>query len=89
MVEHNTYTQSMARAVGEKYGFETYYQIYGDYSGTARSTKARTTDYEIIKSILTNSEEFIQPNPPIVDRINATNAVNIIVRGYATVFILL
>jgi len=75
VVEHNTYTQSMARAVGERYGFETYYQIYGDYSGTARSTKARTTDYEIIQSILTNSEVFIQPNPPIMDRVNAVNAL--------------
>ncbi len=75
VVEYNTYTQSMSRAIGEKYGFETYYQIYGDYSGTARSTKARTTDYEIIQSILTNSEVFIQPNPPIVDRINAVNAL--------------
>ena len=75
VVEHNTYTQSMARTVGEKYGFETYYQIYGDYSGTARSTKARTTDYEIIQSILTNSEVFIQPNPSIQDRINAVNSL--------------
>jgi len=75
VVEHNTYTQSMSRAVGEKYGFDTYYQIYGDYSGTARSTKARTTDFEIIQSILTNSELFIKPNPSIQDRVNATNAL--------------
>ena len=75
VIEHNTYTQSMARAVGERYGFDTYYQIYGDYTGTARSTKARTTDYEIIQSILTNSEVFIKPNPPIHDRVNSVNAL--------------
>ena len=75
VVEHNTYTQSMSRAIGERYGFDTYYQIYGDYSGTARSTKARTTDYEIIQSILTNSEVFIKPNPPIHDRVNSLNAL--------------
>lgn len=75
IVEHNTYTQSMCRAVADKYGYETYYQIYGDYSGTARSTKSRTTDYEIMQSILTNSEVFIRPNPPIHDRVNSLNAL--------------
>lgn len=75
IVEHNTYTSSMSRAVADKYGYETYYQIYGDYTGTARSTKSRTTDYQIIQSILTNSEIFIQPNPPIHDRVNALNAL--------------
>lgn len=75
VVEHNTYTQSMSRAIGDRYGYETYYQIYGDFSGTARSTKSRTTDYQIIQSILTNSELFIKPNPTIVDRINALNAL--------------
>lgn len=74
IVLRNTYTEEMAKAVGEKYGFDTYYNIYGDYSGKARSTKAKVTDYEIIKEILPNSMIRVKPNPLVIDRINAVNS---------------
>jgi len=70
----NTNTPEMAQAVGEAYGYETYYQVYGDFSGHARSTKTSTTDYEIIKQILPNVEFNIKPNPLVTDRINAVNS---------------
>lgn len=74
IVLNNTYTEQMARAVGDKYGYDTKYYIYGDYSGNSRSTKSLVTDYEIITDILPNSELRVVPNPLVVDRINSVNS---------------
>lgn len=74
IVQRNTYTELMAKSVGEKYGFNTQYNIYGDYSGMARSTKSKVTDYDIIKSILPNSIIRTKPNPLVINRINAVNS---------------
>jgi hypothetical protein len=74
IVQNNTYTEQMARAVGDKYGYDTLYYIYGDYSGKARSTKSRVTDFDIIQEILPNSTLRIKPNPLVIDRVNAVNS---------------
>ena len=74
IVETNTNTEYMAKKVGDLYGYGTYFRIYGDYSGTFRSTSSRSTDYDIISQILPNSNISVKPNPSIVDRINAVNS---------------
>lgn len=74
IVEINTNTEYMAKRLGDLYGYGTYFLIYGDYSGTFRSTNSRTTDYDIIKQILPNSTIRTQPNPSVIDRVNAVNA---------------
>jgi len=74
IVDHNTNTEFMARRLGDLYGAGTYFQIYGDYSGTFRSTNSRTTDYDIISQILPNSIVRTKPNPSVIDRVNAVNS---------------
>jgi len=73
LVKKDTSTEEMAREVLARYG-NRQYTVYGDYSGTARQTSSRTTDYEIIKQILPGADLHVQPNPLVVDRINAMNA---------------
>lgn len=73
IMKHNTNTIEMAQEVAERYGKYTRYILYGDYSGTGRDTRSRTTDYEIIQQILPNCDVRIKPNPPVVDRVNAVN----------------
>jgi hypothetical protein len=70
----NTDTEEMAKEVGERYGFDTHYTVYGDYSGTGRDTRSRTTDYDILKSILPNVDINIKPNPTQINRVNAVNS---------------
>lgn len=74
ILKRNTNTVEMAQEVADRYGKFTRYIIYGDYSGTGRDTRSRTTDYEIISQILPNCDIRIKPNPPVIDRINTVNA---------------
>ena len=74
IVRYNTNTEEMCKAVGDIYGYSKPFEIYGDYSGTFRSTKSRSTDYDIIKEILPNSAIKTKPNPSVVDRVNAVNS---------------
>ena len=74
ITRYNTNTEEMSKALGDLYGYGSAFIIYGDYSGTFRSTSSRTTDYDIIKQILPASDIRIQPNPPVVNRVNAVNA---------------
>lgn len=74
IVRHNTNTEEMAKTVGNIYGYNRPYLIYGDYSGTFRSTNSRSTDYNIIQQILPYAEIRVKPNPIVVDRVNAFNA---------------
>lgn len=70
----NTNTELMAKKVGDIYGYGTFFEVYGDYSGTFRSTKSFTTDYQILKEILPNISVKVKPNPPVIDRVNAVNS---------------
>lgn len=70
----NTNTELMAKRIGDIYGYGNYFEVYGDYSGTYRSTKSFSTDYEILKQILPNIEIRVKPNPPVIDRVNAVNS---------------
>jgi len=70
----NTNTEYMAKRIGDIFGYGTYFEIYGDYSGTFRSTNSMTTDYQIIKQILPNCDIKTKPNPPVIDRVNAVNS---------------
>ena len=70
----NTNTQEMAKVVGDLYGYDSYFNFYGDYSGTYRSTKSYSTDYDIIRTVLSNSDYNLKPAPIVVDRVNATNS---------------
>ena len=71
LVQYDTYTERMAKEVLSRYGNRSYL-IYGDYTGSYRSTKSSKTDYDIIEQIL-NIDKRIKPNPSIMDRINAVN----------------
>ena len=70
----DTNTEEMAKRIGDVYGYAYPFLFYGDYSGTFRSTKSMSTDYDIIRTILPNSEFRLKPNPIVVDRVNATNS---------------
>ena len=87
ILRHNTNTVEMAQAVADKYGKFTRYYLYGDYSGTGRDTRSRTTDYEIINQILPNCEMRVTPNPPVIDRTNAVNARLCNAKGERNLFI--
>jgi phage terminase large subunit len=72
LVKADTDTESMVSDLLKTYG-HTQYEIYGDYSGTFRHTSSRTTDYDIIKQYIPNAAINIQPNPPVIERINTMN----------------
>ena len=72
LVQYDTYTEKMAEEVQKRYG-DRRYIIYGDYTGTYRSTRSAHTEYQLIQQYLGNSEIRVKPNPPIMDRINATH----------------
>lgn len=74
LARQNTNTEDMAKAVGDRYGYDKPIIIYGDYSGTFRATNTLTTDYQIIKQILPNVTIKVKPNPPVIDRVNAVNS---------------
>jgi hypothetical protein len=74
IVRRNTNTEEMAKIVGNLFGYDRSFMFYGDYSGTFRSTKSPSTDYDIIRQILPNSDFRIKPNPSVVDRVNAVNS---------------
>jgi len=72
IVQEDTYTDKMAEEVLSKYGNRKY-NVYGDYTGTYRSTRSNKNEYEIMKRYLPNMETFLKPPPPITDRIYATH----------------
>ena len=74
LVRRNTNTEYMAKAVGDLYGYDTYFIVYGDYSGSYRSTKSPSTDFDIIRQILPRCEFRLKPNPTVIDRINSVNS---------------
>ena len=74
LVRRNTNTEEMAKILGDLYGYDRPFMFYGDYSGTFRSTKSPSTDYDIIRQILPNSDFRVKPNPSVVDRVNSTNS---------------
>lgn len=72
IVKADTDTESTVKELYNRYG-KANYKVYGDYSGTFRSTRSRSTDYDIIKQYLPGADIRIQPNPAVTDRINAMN----------------
>ncbi len=74
IVKQNTNTEEMCKAVGDRFGYGKQITVYGDYSGTFRSTNSMTTDYQIMKQILPNVNINVKPNPPVIDRVNAFNS---------------
>lgn len=87
LVRRNTNTEEMAKLVGDLYGYDKHYVFYGDYSGTFRSTKSMSTDYDIIRQILPSSEFRVKPNPSVVDRVNAVNSQLCNAKGERRLFI--
>lgn len=74
IVQYDTDTESMCKELLQKYPL-CRFNIYGDYSGTFRSTRRRSTDYDIIRNTLSLKQEdiFIKPNPLIKIRTNIVN----------------
>ena len=87
LVQINTNTEEMTKTIGDRYGYAHNFLVYGDYSGTFRSTSSRSTDYDIIKEILPNAEIRIQPNPSVVDRVNSTNTRLCNAKGIRRMFV--
>ena len=87
LVRRNTNTEFMAKLVGDLYGYDTYYQVYGDYTGSYRSTKSPSTDFDIIRQILPRCEFKLKPNPTVVDRINSMNSRVCNAKGERNVYI--
>lgn len=72
VVLNDTYTEEMCAELLKRYGKRDY-TFYGDYSGTFRSTSSRSTDYEIIKTVIPSATISTKPNPAVIDRVNAMN----------------
>lgn len=74
VVQNDTDTESMCKELLVKYK-DASYNVYGDYSGNSRSTRRRSTDYDIIRNTLNVKQEniFIRPNPPVIVRYNLVN----------------
>ena len=73
LVKQDTYTLEMIRATIAKYP-NAKFIVYGDYTGTNRSTKSPVTDYEIIKKEIPNCDIRIKRTVSVLDRINSLNA---------------
>lgn len=73
LIRQDTYTLEMTRATKAKYP-NSRFIIYGDYTGTNRSTKSPVTDYEIIKAELPNCDIRIKRTTSTLDRVNSLNA---------------
>ena len=74
VIRRNTNTEEMSKAIGDLYGYGTRFDVYGDYSGTARSTRSPSTDFDIIRTFLPNCVFNLKPNPSVIDRINSVNS---------------
>ncbi len=74
IVQEDTETESMAAELLKRYP-GAYFKLYGDYSGTFRSTRRRSTDYDIIRECLNIKTEdiFVKPNPVVITRWNIVN----------------
>lgn len=74
IVQDDTETELMAKELKRRYPIATF-NVYGDYSGTSRSTRRRSTDYDIIREVLNLNQEFIYviPNPLVTTRVNIVN----------------
>jgi len=87
LVRRNTNTEFMAKLVGDLYGYNTYFQVYGDYSGSYRSTKSPSTDFDIIRQILPRCDFRLKPNPTVIDRVNSLNSRVCNTKGERNIFI--
>lgn len=74
IIQYDTDTESMCNELILKYPLGKFH-IYGDYSGTFRSTRRRSTDYDIIRNTLNikNASIFVKPNPLVTIRTNIVN----------------
>lgn len=72
VVKDDTDTEEMVKELLNRYGNAPYI-VYGDYSGTFRTTQTRSTDYDIIRQYLPAAPINIKPNPLVVNRVNAVN----------------
>jgi len=74
LVSKDTDTESQAKLLLEKYP-DAMFNVYGDYSGLNRSTRGRSTDYDIIREVLGIRQDqiFVKPNPLITTRVNIVN----------------
>ena len=74
VVQYDTDTETMCKELLNKYPGAVY-RVFGDYSGTSRSTRRRSTDYDIIRNTLNIKQEniFVKPNPAVIVRFNLVN----------------
>ena len=74
IVQYDTDTESMCNELLNKYP-HAIFNVYGDYSGTSRSTRRRSTDFDIIRNTLGIKQDciFIRPNPQVIIRFNLVN----------------
>jgi len=74
IVKTDTQTEDMAKEFLHRYPTKNV-RVYGDYSGNSRNTRNRSTDYDIIRTVLglQQSDFFTKFNPVITARVNAVN----------------
>jgi hypothetical protein len=72
VVKYDTNTPEMAKETKRRYP-NSFFFVYGDYTGGKRDTRSYTTDYELIKQELLLCDMKLKPNPHVIDRINAVN----------------
>lgn len=74
IVKEDTETEAMAKELLNKYPAGVF-NIYGDYSGASRSTRRRSTDYDIMREVLNIKQDaiFVKPNPIVTTRTNIVN----------------
>jgi len=75
LIKQDTYTLEMAKATKEKYP-NAKFIVYGDYTGTNRSTKSPVTDYQILQNelMIPDKDIRIKHTNSVIDRINSLNA---------------
>jgi phage terminase large subunit len=74
IVQNDTETELMAKELLQRYPMGVF-EIYGDYSGLSRSTRRRSTDYDIMREVLKVKQDkiFVKPNPIVTTRTNIVN----------------
>lgn len=75
LIKQDTYTLEMSQATKKMFP-DSVIIVYGDYTGTNRSTKSAVTDYQILQNELNIADKNVRIKPTIsvIDRINSLNA---------------
>jgi hypothetical protein len=87
VVKADTYTREMALEVKSRYP-DSRFIVWGDFTGTAKNTRGRSTDYDILKEILGSDIDIrIKKTVSVIDGVNAFNARILNAKGERKFFV--